>query len=97
VNHSLDILDLCRSLSREGCSVAIATHDLNSVHRFVDEVALIESGRIAAIGSPESVLTPANLARAFQVQSERLLSPDGTPMLLFRRLTHEMEAELSHE
>jgi len=86
VNHALDILELCRSLSHDGSSVAIATHDLNAAHRFVDEVALMESGTIAATGRPEAVLTPENLSRAFQVGSETVAMPDGTRMMAFHKL-----------
>ena len=86
VDHSLDVLDLCRSLANEGHAVAIATHDLNSVWRFADQVALIESGRLISTGEPNSVLTPENLERAFHVTSEALVGGDGTPVLLFHRL-----------
>jgi len=91
VNHALDIFDLCRRLSSEGSTVAIATHDLNSVHRFVDQVALLESGRLGAIGSPECVLSAENLARAFHVESDTLSGPDGARILMFRRLTRSVE------
>ncbi len=86
VDHGLDVLELSRSLAREGRAVAIATHDLNSVYRYADRVGLIESGRLAATGSPAAVLTPENLERAFRVRSETLLSSEGTAMLLFHRL-----------
>ncbi len=86
VDHSLDILELCRSLADEGRAVAIAMHDLNAVCRFVDHAALLESGRIVAKGATADVLTTENLERAFHVHSEILLGSDGTPMLLFRRL-----------
>jgi iron complex transport system ATP-binding protein len=91
VNHALDILELCRSLSREGSSVAIATHDLNSIHHFADQVALMETGRISAIGVPETVLTTENLKRVFQVSSEALRGSDGTRTLVFHRLTRDVE------
>jgi len=85
VDHALDVLDLCRSLAKEGRAVAIATHDLNAVRRFADRVALIESGRLIANGEPDAVLTPENLERAFRVQTETLVGADGTPVLMFRR------------
>jgi iron complex transport system ATP-binding protein len=94
VHHALDILNLCRSLSRDGASIAIATHDLNSVHRFVDQVVLLERGHVCAKGAPDAVLNAENLARAFHVGSETLLSRDGTPMLLFRRLGDHDEERL---
>lgn len=85
IDHSLEILDLCRSLADDGHAVAIATHDLNAVCRFADHVALVDSGSIVASGVPDAVLTPENLKRVFNVNSEMLTGPDGTPMLLFRR------------
>jgi iron complex transport system ATP-binding protein len=87
VDHGLDVLELCRSLADEGHAVAIATHDLNAVCRFVDHVGLIDSGRLIALGSPRDVLTNENLERAFHVRSETLTGADGTPFLLFHRLT----------
>lgn len=86
VDHSLDVLELCRALSHDGHAIAIATHDLNAVCRYVDHVALIDSGQIIALGASGNVLTPDNLERAFRVRSEVLASSDGTPVLMFRRL-----------
>ena len=87
VDHGLDVLGLCRSLADDGHAVAIATHDLNAVSRFVDQVGLIDAGRLIAVGSPSSVLTAENLERAFHVRSETLIGADGTPFLLFHRLS----------
>jgi iron complex transport system ATP-binding protein len=86
VDHGLDVLGLCRSLADEGHAVAIATHDLNAVCRFIDQVGLIDSGRLIAVGTPRDVLTAENLERAFRVRSETLTGSDGTPFLLFHRL-----------
>ena len=86
IDHSLEILELCRSLADEGRAVAIATHDLNAVCRFADQVALVDSGSIVASGAPDAVLTAQNLKRVFNVQSEMLVGAGGTPALVFRRL-----------
>jgi iron complex transport system ATP-binding protein len=68
--------------------VAIATHDLNAVYRFADEVALVDSGRLIAAGKPVEVLTGDNLERTFHVKSEALTGTDGTPLLLFHRINN---------
>lgn len=86
IDHSLEILDLCRSLADEGHAVAIATHDLNAVCRFADQVALMESGCVVGNGAPDAVLTAENLKRVFNVHSEMLTGSGGTPTLVFRRL-----------
>jgi iron complex transport system ATP-binding protein len=85
VEHALDVLELCRALVREGQAIAIATHDLNAVLRYTDRAALLDSGSLIGLGSPESVLTAENLERAFHVRSEIVAAPDGAPMLTFRR------------
>jgi iron complex transport system ATP-binding protein len=76
VEHSLDVLGLCRSLADEGRAVAIATHD---------RVALLDSGRLVGVGAPAAVLTPANIERAFHVRSEVVSSANGAPFLVFHR------------
>jgi iron complex transport system ATP-binding protein len=86
IDHSLEILDLCRSLADEGHAVAIATHDLNAVCRFADQVALMDAGCVVGNGVPDAVLTAENLKRVFNVHSEMLTGPSGTPTLVFRRL-----------
>jgi len=88
LNHALDVLQLCRSLADDGCALAIATHDLNAVYRFVDRVALFESGCLLAQGKPPEVLTPENVERAFRVRPEILAGVDGTPVFLFHRMNH---------
>lgn len=90
VEHSLDVLELCRSLADEGRAVAIATHDLNGACRFVDTIALMDAGRLVAVGPAVSVLTPDNLERAFHVRSEVESSVDGTPFLVFHRLASDV-------
>src|SRR5262245_32597611 len=69
VDHALDILELMRRLVREGHAIVTATHDLNAVYRVADRVALLDAGRLLAIGVPERVLTPENLDRAFHVRA----------------------------
>ena len=86
VDHSLDVLALCRSLANDGHALAIATHDLNAVCRFADQVALLDAGRLTSVGQPAAVLTPENLKRTFNVISDALTGADGTPLLLFHRI-----------
>jgi iron complex transport system ATP-binding protein len=86
VDHTLDILELCRTLARQQYALAIATHDLNSVCQLADRVAMIDQGALVGVGGPEIILTPQNLERAFRVRSETLIGSDGTRLLHFKRL-----------
>lgn len=85
VQHGLEILDLCQSLSRAGKSIVFATHDLNAVARYATQVLLIESGRIAYSGDCHGVLNSNVLNRVFGVRAEKLQSASGHPVYVFDR------------
>lgn len=60
-------------LVRERCehsnySAIVITHDLNLAAEFADEIVMLSRGRIAAGGTPESVLTPENIKDVFGVR-----------------------------
>jgi iron complex transport system ATP-binding protein len=85
VQHGLEVLDLCRALSKAGKSIVLATHDLNAAARYTTQVALIESGRIAYVGDCDGVLAANVLDRVFGVRAERLRSASGHPVYVFQR------------
>lgn len=85
VEHSIEVLELCRELALEGKAVVLASHDLNAVARYATDVALLEAGRFVDYGPLEQVLTPANLERTFGVRAEMLASGDGYPVYVFHQ------------
>jgi iron complex transport system ATP-binding protein len=89
IEHAIEILDLCRELSREGHAVAVAIHDLNAVARYADTAALINHGKIVSLGAVSEVLNPAAFAQVFGVQAHILNGPDGSQHYTFDRLPKE--------
>lgn len=85
VQHSLEVLELCRTLSQAGKTIILATHDLNAVARYTTQVALLESGRIAYVGDRDGVLTSNVLERVFGVSTELLSSAGGYPVYVFHK------------
>lgn len=59
------IVELLRELKDEGRTVLVSTHDLAGLPQLCDSAILLHQ-RILAQGTPASVLTHANLARAFE-------------------------------
>ncbi|MFO1071964.1 MAG: ABC transporter ATP-binding protein [Geminicoccaceae bacterium] len=66
VRHQLETLAMVR---RRGLTVLAALHELNIAAAFCDRLAVLKEGRIAAIGTPAAILTPALIARAFAVRA----------------------------
>ncbi len=85
VEHSLEILELCRVLALGGQSVVLATHDLNAVARYATSVVLIQAGHLTDCGSDQQILDPRSLEKVFGIRAELLSSTDGHPVYVFHR------------
>jgi iron complex transport system ATP-binding protein len=69
LDHTLQVLDLVRSLSEGGLAVLAVFHDLGLAARYADRIAVVAEGGICACGTPEEVLTPELLTRVFRVRA----------------------------
>ncbi|MDO5724306.1 MAG: metal ABC transporter ATP-binding protein [Flaviflexus sp.] len=58
------IIELLIDLAKSDTAMLVTTHDLESIHTFADEVALLNR-EIVGRGSPEEVLTKDRLVKAF--------------------------------
>jgi iron complex transport system ATP-binding protein len=70
---------LVRSL---GITVVAALHDLTLAAGYCDRLALLDAGRVQAVGTPEEVLTPARLADVYRVGADVLTHPRTGRLLL---------------
>ncbi len=67
--HQLDILHLTRSASTERRLTVIAVfHDLNLAALFSRRILLLANGSIAALGTPDEVLTQNHLSTVFRTK-----------------------------
>ena len=83
-SHQLQVMNLLSSLKRErGMSVVAVIHDLNLAARFADQIVVLKAGEIIAQGKPKDVITPNNLAAAFNILARVIEDPVGkTPMVV---------------
>ena len=72
IHHQLHLLRFVRSL---GITVIAALHDLSLAAMFCDRLCLLDQGRMAAIGSPEEVLTEARLSSIFRIEASLTRNP----------------------
>lgn len=81
IQHQLAILKTVQALP---VTTLIALHDLNQALS-CDRLAILERGRLMALGKPLEVLTPQRLQSTFGVQAHYLTDPfDGTQILRLR-------------
>ena len=66
IRHQLELLALLKGL---GLTVIATLHDLTLAAEFAERVLILREGRILADGPPDTALTEANLARAFNVRT----------------------------
>ncbi len=70
VAHQIEIMEyLIRAARRDGKGVLVAAHDLNLAGRYADRVAMMCRGELAAVGTPDDVLSPANLRAVYGVEA----------------------------
>lgn len=72
---------LLSALSRQGIAIVMSSHDLNHTLRHAHRVWLLSQGKTIACGARDSVLTPPNLAKAYNM-SFRRLDIEGHKMLI---------------
>lgn len=68
LKHQLEVMRLIKRLiTTYNLSAIAAMHDLNLTSIFCDKIMMMKEGKIVAIGSPQSVLTPENIKAVFGV------------------------------
>lgn len=84
LGYQVSLLTLLQSLVEEQeLAVVMAMHDLNQVAGYADRVALLVGGQLIDIGSPDAVLTPQNLERAYKTPIDVLEHPrSGKPFIV---------------
>jgi iron complex transport system ATP-binding protein len=86
LRHAVDLFRLLRQLRTErGLAVLVVTHDVNLAALFCDRLVLLADGVIAVEGTPDEVMRPDRLARAFGTPVHVENHPDGTPFVVHER------------
>ena len=78
--HQIEVMHLLRTAARSAL-VIVVTHDLGLAARFADTVIVLQNGRLAASGPPQTTLSDDLLARVFEVRAARH-EHDGTPVIV---------------
>jgi iron complex transport system ATP-binding protein len=67
LSHQQMVLAAVRALAQRGCAVVLASHDLNLVAGLADSIAVLQQGRVAALGAPREIFTPQLFREIFAI------------------------------
>ncbi|WP_331375426.1 ABC transporter ATP-binding protein [Sinorhizobium chiapasense] len=89
IGHQISLLDL---VHRQALTVVAALHDLNHAAMFCDRIAVMQAGRLVALGRPQDVLTEDRIREVFGVDVE--IEQDGEGICHIRFLTRRSPARI---
>lgn len=76
IAHQVDVMALVQRLVRErGLGVVMVIHDINLAARYCDELLALRQGRLVFQGSPQDLMTPAQLEAIYGVRMQVLPHP----------------------
>jgi iron complex transport system ATP-binding protein len=85
--HQIEILDLMKRLCLENrLAVLIALHDLNLAAQYCDRLILMKKGQVHAEGTPQEVITEANIKEVYGAGSSVYPHPENKlPVVLLTK------------
>jgi iron complex transport system ATP-binding protein len=81
--HQHQMLELAREFTQKGFCAVVILHDLNLAAQYADQIVMLRSGRIEAIGSPQEVITVATIKHVFNLNVWLVEHPElDCPMVI---------------
>ena len=81
ISHQLMLLELARTLAKQGKTPVLVLHDLALALRCADRVVLLKEGRVFQTGTPEELLESKALEQVFGVNAHKFDTPMGTQVV----------------
>jgi iron complex transport system ATP-binding protein len=82
IRHQHRVLARTRARANAGGAAVVVLHDLGLAAAYADRVALLEDGRLAAVGTPREVFDPALLTRVYRHPIDVIDGPRGSVLVL---------------
>jgi iron complex transport system ATP-binding protein len=76
-SHQLRLMELLREEASRGTAVVVTLHDLSLASRHCDEIVVLDRGKVAGQGAPESALSDPLLAQVFGIAAMHTRDPAG--------------------
>lgn len=77
INNQQILLSLTKKLAKEGKTIIMTVHDLNSVFHYADEVIILKDGELYSRGKTEEVMTETMLKEVYKTNAKIHQTLDG--------------------
>lgn len=85
ISHQLELMSLCRELTRQGKTMVLVLHQLSLALQWADEIVLMEAGRIRQTGVLRELVCSEALSQVFGVDVRQWDTPLGTQFSFHRK------------
>lgn len=83
IAHQVEVLNLARSLQREGYTVVVVLHELNLAFRYATHLVVMHHGDVVAQGAVEDVVSAELIERVYGLPCRLLPDPvTGRPLVV---------------
>ncbi len=77
VDKQILVNEVIERIRESGKTILVVMHDLGTAYRISDNVVLMKGGLMIGHGDTESIMTPGNLKRTFDVEFDVFDTPSG--------------------
>jgi iron complex transport system ATP-binding protein len=85
LGHEMELFELVHRLVRDGLAALVVSHQLNIVARYAGRMLLLDQGRTAAAGTPDTVMRAELLSQVFRWPVSVVPLEEGSPQIVPRR------------
>lgn len=83
ISHQIEVLNLARTLQRNGRTVVLVLHELHLAFRYATHLIVMRNGEIVAEGHPDEIVTSELIERVYELPCAVEADPvTGRPMVL---------------
>lgn len=85
ITHQVEVLDLARSMQRQGKTVVAVLHELSLAFRYASHCVVMADGRVVAQGAVPDVITSEVISEVYRMPCRLLDDPEtGRPLVVPR-------------
>lgn len=83
--HQLHVMELLREHAQQDRAAVVVLHDLSMAAKYCDRIYMMSHGEVYAHGSPDQVLSEANIEKVYGVRSKIHCDNDAVSIALVKR------------